>query len=103
MRREYQFLTKMLLKKGVNYRWLIPEGLMFTWQEQRHRIDSIEKAELFYLEYFRGKEEETRKESLIEFQEDCLTKIEKEGAVGGEPREQREPRSTTAINPSYKV
>uniref|UniRef100_A0A8C5T3D8 L1 transposable element RRM domain-containing protein n=1 Tax=Laticauda laticaudata TaxID=8630 RepID=A0A8C5T3D8_LATLA len=105
MRREYQFLTKALLKKGVNYRWLIPEGLMFIWQEQRHRINSVEKAELFYLEYFRGKEEETRKEeSLIEFQKECLTTTEKEeGALGSEPREQREPRSTQAINPSYKV
>uniref|UniRef100_A0A2D4KHD0 L1 transposable element RRM domain-containing protein n=2 Tax=Micrurus TaxID=8634 RepID=A0A2D4KHD0_9SAUR len=26
LRREYQFLTKMLIKKEVNYRWLIPEG-----------------------------------------------------------------------------
>uniref|UniRef100_A0A670YWX4 L1 transposable element RRM domain-containing protein n=1 Tax=Pseudonaja textilis TaxID=8673 RepID=A0A670YWX4_PSETE len=42
MRREYRFLTKMLLKKEVTYRWLIPEGLMFTWQEQRHRIDSTD-------------------------------------------------------------
>uniref|UniRef100_A0A2H6N7L5 L1 transposable element RRM domain-containing protein n=1 Tax=Micrurus carvalhoi TaxID=3147026 RepID=A0A2H6N7L5_9SAUR len=32
IRREY---FKELLKRGVNYRWLIPEGLLFTWQEQR--------------------------------------------------------------------
>uniref|UniRef100_A0A2H6NA32 L1 transposable element RRM domain-containing protein n=1 Tax=Micrurus carvalhoi TaxID=3147026 RepID=A0A2H6NA32_9SAUR len=35
LKREYQFLRKILIKKGVNYRWLIPEGLMFTRQEQR--------------------------------------------------------------------
>uniref|UniRef100_A0A2D4L6G4 Uncharacterized protein n=1 Tax=Micrurus paraensis TaxID=1970185 RepID=A0A2D4L6G4_9SAUR len=104
MRREYLFLTKELLKRTVNYIWLVPEGLMFTWQEQKHRIDIVEKAELFYLEYFRGRGEDTRKEeSLIEFQEESITAIEKEeGAVGDVPREQQEPRSTRVINP-YKV
>uniref|UniRef100_A0A8C6XMS3 L1 transposable element RRM domain-containing protein n=1 Tax=Naja naja TaxID=35670 RepID=A0A8C6XMS3_NAJNA len=75
-RREYLFLTKELLKRGVNYRWLIPEGLLFTWREQRHRIDTVEKAELFYYKYVRGKEEDTRKkESLIEFQKECIAVI----------------------------
>uniref|UniRef100_A0A2H6NKX3 L1 transposable element RRM domain-containing protein n=1 Tax=Micrurus carvalhoi TaxID=3147026 RepID=A0A2H6NKX3_9SAUR len=31
LRREYQFLTKILIKKEVNYRWLVPEGLTFIW------------------------------------------------------------------------
>uniref|UniRef100_A0A8C6VIY2 L1 transposable element RRM domain-containing protein n=1 Tax=Naja naja TaxID=35670 RepID=A0A8C6VIY2_NAJNA len=47
-RREYVFLSKELLRRGVNYRWLIPEGLLFVWWEQRHRINTVEKAELFY-------------------------------------------------------
>uniref|UniRef100_A0A2D4GSU9 L1 transposable element RRM domain-containing protein n=1 Tax=Micrurus corallinus TaxID=54390 RepID=A0A2D4GSU9_MICCO len=32
--REYLFLTKELLKRGINYRWLVPEDLLLTWQEQ---------------------------------------------------------------------
>lgn len=48
MRREYQFLTKILLQKGVNYRWLLPEGLVFMWQQQIYRIDSMDKAKAFY-------------------------------------------------------
>uniref|UniRef100_A0A2D4GSU3 L1 transposable element RRM domain-containing protein n=1 Tax=Micrurus corallinus TaxID=54390 RepID=A0A2D4GSU3_MICCO len=34
IRREYLFLTKELLKRGINYRWLVPEDLLLTWQEQ---------------------------------------------------------------------
>uniref|UniRef100_A0A2D4LGQ0 L1 transposable element RRM domain-containing protein n=1 Tax=Micrurus spixii TaxID=129469 RepID=A0A2D4LGQ0_9SAUR len=71
--REYQFLTEYLIKKGVNDRWLFPEDLMFTWQEQRHRIDSVEKAELFNGEYFRGKEDEKlREEETIKIQEEMV-------------------------------
>uniref|UniRef100_A0A2D4GT93 Uncharacterized protein n=1 Tax=Micrurus corallinus TaxID=54390 RepID=A0A2D4GT93_MICCO len=91
IRREYTFLTKELLKRGINYRWLIPEGLLFTWKEQRHRIYSLEKAELFALEYFKGKEELTSREQLAAdiHEENVLMMIEKEeGAVGGVPREQ---------------
>uniref|UniRef100_A0A2D4ILK3 L1 transposable element RRM domain-containing protein n=1 Tax=Micrurus lemniscatus lemniscatus TaxID=129467 RepID=A0A2D4ILK3_MICLE len=40
LRRKYQFLTKCLIKRGINFRWLIPEGIMVTWHEQRHRLDS---------------------------------------------------------------
>uniref|UniRef100_A0A8C6XCT7 L1 transposable element RRM domain-containing protein n=1 Tax=Naja naja TaxID=35670 RepID=A0A8C6XCT7_NAJNA len=72
-RREYLFLTKELLRKGINYRWLIPEGLLFTWREQRHRIDTVEKAESFYYEYIRRKEEDTRKEEpLLEPQKELI-------------------------------
>uniref|UniRef100_A0A2D4ID63 Uncharacterized protein n=1 Tax=Micrurus lemniscatus lemniscatus TaxID=129467 RepID=A0A2D4ID63_MICLE len=92
IRREYSFLTKELLKRGINYRWLIPEGLLFTWQEQRHRIETLDKAELFVMEYFRGKEEEKRSkdQELIDLQEkELMQMLEKgEGAVGGAPREQ---------------
>lgn len=107
IRRQYSFLTKELFKRGVNYRWLVPEGLLFTWQEQRQRVDTVQKAELFYLEFFRGKEEDTQKEeSLIEFQEEYVAVIEKEkeeSVVDGVPREQREVRSTRATKPSYKA
>uniref|UniRef100_A0A670YPM3 L1 transposable element RRM domain-containing protein n=1 Tax=Pseudonaja textilis TaxID=8673 RepID=A0A670YPM3_PSETE len=106
MRREYRFLTKKLLEKDVNYRWLIPEGLMFIWQEQRHRIDSIEKAEIFHNKFFGRREIETEKETFaIEPQEDQMRSGKEEGAVGGqmETKEQHEVRSTRTVRPKYKT
>ncbi|XP_070797216.1 tropomyosin isoforms c/e-like [Pituophis catenifer annectens] len=62
LRKEYQFLTKCLIKRGVSYRWLVSERILVNWQEQRHRLDTIEKAELFYEQYIGFQEEERLRE-----------------------------------------
>ncbi|XP_026579894.1 uncharacterized protein LOC113452651 [Pseudonaja textilis] len=76
LRREYQFLTKILIKKEVNYRWLILEGLTFVWQEQGHRIDSVERAELFYNEYFRGSEDERARQEELKIRAEMTKEID---------------------------
>uniref|UniRef100_A0A2H6NCI9 Uncharacterized protein n=1 Tax=Micrurus carvalhoi TaxID=3147026 RepID=A0A2H6NCI9_9SAUR len=57
LRKKYQFLTSRLNKHNMNFRWLMPEGIMVTWQDRRHRLDMIDKAEDFYKQHF-GNEDE---------------------------------------------
>ncbi|XP_039204935.1 uncharacterized protein LOC120310518 [Crotalus tigris] len=47
-RREYQFLMKKLISKGVNFRWLIPEGLLIFWDTKRYRLNTPQQAEDFF-------------------------------------------------------
>lgn len=34
-RQNYQFITSQLRKYNVPYRWLLPEGLLLTWQDRK--------------------------------------------------------------------
>ncbi|XP_070610303.1 uncharacterized protein PF3D7_1120000-like [Erythrolamprus reginae] len=38
-RRQYYFLTSILIRKNIVFRWLIPEGLTLTWQSTRVKIE----------------------------------------------------------------
>lgn len=46
--KQYQFLNTKLIEREVNFRWLIPEGILVNWDGKRYGLDSIEKATEFY-------------------------------------------------------
>lgn len=46
-RMEYEELTATLRDNDISYRWLIPERLMFTFEDRHYKINSTMKAEEF--------------------------------------------------------
>ncbi|KAJ7341005.1 hypothetical protein JRQ81_004577, partial [Phrynocephalus forsythii] len=47
LRKEYTFLTKLLLKHDIRYKWLYPQGLSFQWEGKLQKIESHQKARAF--------------------------------------------------------
>lgn len=43
-RKEYSFLTKLLIDKKIQYKWLFPEGLSLMWDGKLVRLDLIIKG-----------------------------------------------------------
>uniref|UniRef100_A0A2D4GSG4 L1 transposable element RRM domain-containing protein n=1 Tax=Micrurus corallinus TaxID=54390 RepID=A0A2D4GSG4_MICCO len=104
LRKQYHFLTSVLIKYNVNFRWLIPEGILVTWQEKKYRLDSLDKAMEFYDCHFNTEgEQETRGETGHKGQEVSMMeekhpqqdkselekkeRAEREGTIAKEPRE----------------
>uniref|UniRef100_A0A2D4IFQ1 Uncharacterized protein n=1 Tax=Micrurus lemniscatus lemniscatus TaxID=129467 RepID=A0A2D4IFQ1_MICLE len=50
------------MKHNIPFRWLIPEGLLITWQEKKIKIDNLGKAQDFYDELMIVKEKIGSKE-----------------------------------------
>lgn len=50
-RKQYHFLTNKLLNKGINYRWLTPEGILLNWNNTRYYLNSVWKASNFAEKY----------------------------------------------------
>ncbi|KAF7254238.1 CD99 antigen-like protein 2 [Varanus komodoensis] len=70
--KKYLFLTTKLAKEEIM--WLTPEGIFFTWNSTRYKLDSVSKAQEFY-EKFRSTFEEEE------------SGASKEGGKGAEPME----------------
>ncbi|XP_070615326.1 chromosome partition protein Smc-like [Erythrolamprus reginae] len=47
-RRDYYFLTKILIKENITFRWLIAEGFSLYWKSQRVKIENLEDVRQFY-------------------------------------------------------
>ncbi|XP_070587150.1 uncharacterized protein PF3D7_1120000-like [Erythrolamprus reginae] len=47
-RRDYHFLTKLLIKENITFRWLIPQGLSLTWKSTRYKLENLDQARDFY-------------------------------------------------------
>jgi len=47
-RKEYKFLTDLLKKNEINFRWEVVEGINLQYKGQRHRLTSVFKAKEFY-------------------------------------------------------
>lgn len=118
IRKNYYFLTDKLNKKGINFRWLIPEGMIINWQGRKTRVDTVEKAEDFVKKFFTteesqntkwGTQEETRRkdrrketeeEQELDDQDQEIPKQDEDYgtmdiAMGAK-------RKTRAPNPTYK-
>lgn len=83
-RREYRFLTEILHSNEIQYRWLTPEGLLFTFKGNRQNINTIYKAKAFVRKHFPDLEtqsEEERGTSSSKSERD--EKEEEQGATGG--------------------
>ena len=52
-----QFLTNKLNEKK-KFRCLVPEGMLINWHTKRFRLDSIDKAKIFYDRYIKTTEEQ---------------------------------------------
>uniref|UniRef100_A0A2H6N1Z6 L1 transposable element RRM domain-containing protein n=1 Tax=Micrurus carvalhoi TaxID=3147026 RepID=A0A2H6N1Z6_9SAUR len=69
-RRDYRFLATYLNKKNILFRWLIPEGMLVTWEERRIRIDTLERAQEFYEQLIGPEESSSKEESESYVQEE---------------------------------
>nr|XP_008113737.1 PREDICTED: uncharacterized protein LOC103279592 [Anolis carolinensis] len=47
-RRQYFFLTEELKKRKIRFRWERNEGIMTTYNDQKHWLTSVDKAKEFY-------------------------------------------------------
>lgn len=77
-RHNYQFITSQLRKHNAPYRWLLPEGLLVTWQERKIKIESIYDAQDFCETYFGHGESERETEVVKERQRDQREEWRKE-------------------------
>uniref|UniRef100_A0A2D4PDJ1 L1 transposable element RRM domain-containing protein n=1 Tax=Micrurus surinamensis TaxID=129470 RepID=A0A2D4PDJ1_MICSU len=82
-RRDYKFLATQLIKRNIMFGWLIPEGMLVSWQEKRIRIDNLDKAQDLYHQIVELEEESSSKDELEtgsqEDQQQELGEIEQEG------------------------
>ncbi|XP_015668958.1 ubiquitin carboxyl-terminal hydrolase 14 isoform X1 [Protobothrops mucrosquamatus] len=114
-RREYQFLTRKLIEKGVNFRWLIPEGILIYWNMKRYRLDTTLKAMEFYDnhkafmeegDFESGTARETKRQEEMVIEGVAKPREEEETKntnteEGARPREQRQIRSIRRLRPKY--
>lgn len=109
-RKELAFLTDELKKRGIQFRWEIPVGIIFYFDGKRQRIITVEKAKEFYTQLVKtrvaerngkekgllGKREEDQKEdekeeSLILLQEEEELSVT-QAPLSPERKEQRTTR-----------
>ncbi|XP_042312742.1 uncharacterized protein PF11_0207-like [Sceloporus undulatus] len=57
-RQQYRFLTALLQRKNISYRWGNIEGVVFMFKERRFKINSLEKAKEFYKRLLQSEEKE---------------------------------------------
>ncbi|XP_070805241.1 myosin-6-like [Pituophis catenifer annectens] len=98
LRRDYRFLEIQLNKRSIPFRWLIPEGMLITWQGKRIKIDSLVSAQEL-LDQLRGEGEgQSSKEELdIASQEEINVQLKKskEGILEDKELEEKEAKETT--------
>lgn len=82
MRRNYHFLTTQLRKYKILYRWLLPEGLQFTWADKKVRIDNLRDARDFCISHLNPLEADVGEESEGKSGEELLEEEE-----SGEPEQ----------------
>uniref|UniRef100_A0A2D4MMZ8 Uncharacterized protein n=1 Tax=Micrurus spixii TaxID=129469 RepID=A0A2D4MMZ8_9SAUR len=64
LRRDYHFLTLQLVKHKVLFRWLIPEGMLISWQDKKFKIDNLDNAQEFYDHYLVMDEDQGSREQI---------------------------------------
>ncbi|XP_026541541.1 nucleoporin GLE1-like [Notechis scutatus] len=62
-KRDYKFLATQLNKRDILFHWLIPEGMLVSWEEKKIKIDTLEKAQELYKQ-LAGLEDQSSKEDL---------------------------------------
>ncbi|XP_042299910.1 101 kDa malaria antigen-like [Sceloporus undulatus] len=55
-RRDYFNLTRVLQIKNIRYKWEPLEGISFMWRQRHYKIDTVEKAKIFYNRWFKEEE-----------------------------------------------
>lgn len=116
LRKQYQFLTTKLNEKGINFRWLVPGGILINWSSRRYRLDSTFKAADFYERHgriFKGKtqgeqaDKEFKKheivieETVTQSKEEDKEKENRDQEEEEPIKEQRQKRITRKLNPKY--
>lgn len=61
-RQDYRFLTQLLQKLDIRYRWEKIEGITLTYGQKRYRINTIEKAKEIYRKLMAKRKKEEEKE-----------------------------------------
>lgn len=56
-RQEYKFLTMLLQKNEIFYRWDKIEGIIFNYRQRRYKLNSIEQAKFFFEKFNRENRE----------------------------------------------
>lgn len=81
-RQQFQFLTNKLNRHKIAFRWLIPEGILVTWEEKKYKLDTLEKAREFYDTHFNQADDQDSKEELeSRSQEETLSETSQEKEV----------------------
>uniref|UniRef100_A0A2D4KB38 Uncharacterized protein n=1 Tax=Micrurus paraensis TaxID=1970185 RepID=A0A2D4KB38_9SAUR len=63
-RRDYRFWVAQLTKRNMLFRWLVPEGMLVSWQEKKIKVDNLEKAQELYDQLMGTEEEQSGREEL---------------------------------------
>lgn len=71
-RQEYRFLTQLLQRREIRYRWEKIEGITFTYKQRRYKVNTVEKAK----EMYRRLKSQERKEGVGEVKKDGDRNIE---------------------------
>ncbi|XP_042312303.1 uncharacterized protein LOC121924868 [Sceloporus undulatus] len=85
-RQQYRFLTSLLQRRNISYRWGNVEGVVFMFKERRFKINSLDKAKEFYKRLLQNEEkgeEETQNPSLDVIREFTPSKKGKDLSEGG--------------------
>lgn len=64
-RRNYNFLTNFLNRRKIIFRWLLPEGLLISWQGRKIKIDNPTAAQDF-LDQIKGEGEDLSSKEEVE-------------------------------------
>lgn len=91
LHKDYHFLAMQLNKCNIMFRWILPEGMLVTWQGKKLKIDSLGTAQ-------GGKEEEQSSKEEVETtsQEEELPQQQdvKEGALEKKKKEEKDNQET---------
>lgn len=101
VRKQYHFLTSKLNTRKINFRWLVPEGIMVNWwsirEFDRKYFSTTEEA----LSLSKGRAEREKTGASNEQQDEPNTEMDQQEmmdldiALGAK-------RKTRAVNPTYK-
>ncbi|XP_060113038.1 ankyrin and armadillo repeat-containing protein [Heteronotia binoei] len=77
-RAKYRKLATWLTRHSVQFKWLVPEGMFFTYHTKRQNITSLEKLEEFWDQYVdpSSRESETGDEQEDQEEEEVSSKAE---------------------------
>ncbi|XP_061477683.1 uncharacterized protein LOC133382042 [Rhineura floridana] len=61
-RKEYAFFTEKLKQCKIQFRWDIPDGVIFTFRQQKYRLNTVQKARDFLRKASKDMEEDKLKD-----------------------------------------
>lgn len=63
-RKDYRFLAAQLNKRNILFRWILPEGMLMSWQGKKVKIDSLAMAQDFFDQLTGNEEDQSSREEI---------------------------------------